>query len=408
MDNTSDIWLLKGASLFDGTSEKKKTGSWSIVIQDGTIEWVGPDEQAPPINQTLDAGGRTVIPGLINAHVHLTNDGGPDLAAQVKDDTIPIATLRAANSARAALEAGITTVKDCGAANHVAIELSRAIDNGLVSGARTLAAGRVLTMTGGHGHFMGVEVDGPDLVRKAVRSELKRGAHFIKAMATGGVLTQGVKSTHPSFLQEELKVIVEEAHNAEKRVSAHAIGREGIHNALLAGVDTIEHGYHFDDRLFELAISQGTYLVPTLSAIGSMVKQEAALSMATWMIEKAQLEYEHSRQTFKEAIGAGMKIAAGTDAGTPYNNHDGLIGELIEMVRLGFSPERALLSATRDGAENAGVLAKTGTLQPRKQADFVVVDGDPLTDIRELQNITTVVKDGRIVRNSLDDESFIG
>ncbi|WP_127817660.1 metal-dependent hydrolase family protein [Microbacterium sp. CPCC 204701] len=401
-------WLLRNARLFDGVDGNLRTGAWSVLVDGGRLAWIGPDEAAPNADVVRDAAGRTVMPGLINAHVHLANDGAADLAAQVRDDSTTTAALRASANALISLRAGITTVKDCGASDNVVIDLGRAIDAGVVPGPHVVAAGRVITMTGGHGYFMGVEADGVDAVRAAVRGELKRGAKFIKAMATGGVLTSGVKPTQTALLREELAVIVEEAHHAGRRVSTHAIGREGIENAILAGVDTIEHGFHLDEELFALAIERGTFLVPTLSAVGGIVTEGEAGGTPAWIVDKAGTEMERSRTMFRAAVQAGMHIAAGTDSGTPFNPHDGLVDELIEMVQIGLTPTRALLSATRDGAVNADVLDVTGTLEVGKSADLLVVDGDPTADITALKSIMFVAKGGELYRDELPERELVG
>ncbi len=177
---TRPALLLRDVVLVDGTGADPVPGR-SVVVDGTRIAWIGPTGSAPSFapEHVLDCGGRTLIPGLVNAHVHLANDGAPDLAAQVRDDSVPLGTLRAARNARLALQAGVTTVRDCGAPSGIAIELGRAIAGGLVEGPRVRAAGRVITMTGGHGHFMGNEADGPDDVRRATRQELKAGADFI-------------------------------------------------------------------------------------------------------------------------------------------------------------------------------------------------------------------------------------
>lgn len=404
MTNSNGSWLLRNAVLFDGTGGTVRGDRQSILVDDGVIAWVGPDRHAPSTKVVIDAEGRTGMPGLINAHVHLANDGAADLAAQVRNDSTAAAAYRAVANSLITLDAGITTVKDCGAADNVVIDLARAVATGVVAGPRIVAAGRVITMTGGHGHFMGVEADGIDAVRTAVRSQLKQGAGFIKAMATGGVLTAGVQPTQTTLLREELAVIVEEAHHAGRRVSTHAIGREGIENAILAGVDTIEHGFYLDEELIMLAIERGTYLVPTLSAVSRIVSEGESGSIPTWIVEKARAELSRSELMFRHAVEAGMNIAAGTDAGTPYNPHDGLVDEMIKMVEIGLTPERTLLSATRDGAANAGLSELTGTLEVGKAADIILVDGDPLADITTLRRIVFVAKDGMIHRSALEQQ----
>jgi imidazolonepropionase-like amidohydrolase len=401
MSSSTGSWLLRNGVVFDGTDGAVSAGGRSVVVANGVIEWMGADDAAPRADTVIDVGGRTIMPGLINSHVHLANDGAADLAAQVRGDSTATAAYRAAANALVTLNAGITTVKDCGAADNVVIDLGRAIDDGIVPGPRVVAAGRVITMTGGHCYFMGVEADGVDAIRTAVRGQLKEGAGFIKAMATGGVLTSGVKPTQTALLREELATIVEEAHNAGRRVSTHAIGREGIENAILAGVDTIEHGFHLDAELFALAIERGTYLVPTLAAISSIVSASESGSIPPWIADKARTEADRSIAMFRAAVEAGVNIAAGTDAGTPFNPHDGLVDELVTMVRIGLSPSRALLSATRDGAFNAGLLDVTGTLEVGKAADLIVVDGNPVDDIHALRGIVLVAKSGLIHRNEL-------
>lgn len=402
-------WLVRNANLVDGTGAPGRPDH-SILVSGATIAWVGPTSQEPEasIERVVDAQGRSLLPGLVNSHVHVCNDGAPDLFAQVRDDSIPVAAMRGARSARSALHSGITTVRDCGAANGVALELAAAIESGLIDGARLRAAGRVITMTGGHGYFMGRQADGVDAVRHAVRTELHGGAHFIKAMATGGVLTPGVIPTQTALLLEELTAIVQEAHNAGKRVATHAIGREGIRNALLAGVDSIEHGFYLDEELFELAVAQGTFLVPTLLAIDGIANEGERGGAPGWMVDKAQLEVERSREMFKAAVGSGMKIAAGTDAGTPFNPHDAMDRELALMVDIGLSPIQAIVSATRDAAENLDLHDRIGTLESGKLADLILVDGDPLADITVLSRVQLVAKEGVISRDEISNASTRG
>jgi len=400
MTLSNSRWLVRGGRLFDAVDGSVRPGQ-SVLIEDGLIAWVGPDAHAPAADDVVDADGRTIMPGLINGHVHLANDGSADLAAQVRDDSAVTAALRASANALQTLRAGITTVKDCGAADNVVIDLGRAVEAGVVPGPRIIAAGRVITMTGGHGHFMGVEADGADEVRKAVRGEIKKGAGFIKAMATGGVLTLGVKPTQTALLHEELAAVVEEAHHAGRRVSTHAIGRDGIRNAILAGVDTIEHGYHLDEELFALAIERGTYLVPTLAAVRGIACHGPEGGSPDWIVAKAKTELDRSREMFRAAVESGVKIAAGTDAGTPFNPHDGLVDEIIDMVGVGLTPVRALLAATRDGAENAAVSDIAGTIEVGKSADLILVEGDPTEDITALRRIVFVAKSGTVYRDEL-------
>jgi imidazolonepropionase-like amidohydrolase len=394
--------LIRDVTLVDGTGSPARPGT-SVLCSGGRIEWIGPADQAPavPDRAVVHGGGRSLLPGLINAHVHLSSDASPDLAAQVAADTVPMATLRAATMARLTLQTGVTTVRDCGAASNIVIDLGRAIDAGLVPGPRVVAAGRVITMTGGHGHFIGREADGVDAVRRAVRAEIKEGADFIKVMATGGVLTAGVDPNNISLLPEELAVVAEEAHNSGRRVTTHAIGNAGIRNALLAGIDSIEHGMHLDDDTLQIALDRGAFLVPTLLAVARIVEAGVANGVPDWVVEKAAEQTQYSRDSFVAAVRSGMKIAAGTDAGTPFNPHEDLADELALMVGLGLTPMQAIVAATRNAAENLDVLHAVGTVEVGKRADLLLVDGDPTADISAVARVVLVAKDGVVVRDDL-------
>lgn len=392
--------LVSDVSLVDGTGAPAQPHQ-SVVVEGARIAWVGPGAQAPSFSQgrIIDGGGRTLLPGLVNAHVHLCNDGAPDLFAQVSEDTLPIATLRAARSAQLTLDSGVTTVRDCGSVDGIAIEVGKAIADGLVPGPRVQAAGRVITMTGGHGHFIGREADGPDALRRAARTELKSGAAFIKVMATGGVLTPGVSATQTALTVDELRAVADTAHDAGRRVTTHAIGGVGIKNALRAGIDSIEHGFYLDEEALEIAVDQGTFLVPTLVALTSIVANGGPLGAPAWVVAKAEREVERSREMFRAAVASGMLIAAGTDAGTPFNHHQDMARELALMVDLGLSPLRALTAATSGSAQNMDLLHDIGTLTVGKRADLLLVDGDPTRDIGHITGVVLVVTSGRVHRD---------
>jgi imidazolonepropionase-like amidohydrolase len=392
--------LIRDVLLIDGTGAAPVRGQ-SVVIEGSKLSWIGPTESAPTFTaeRVIDGGGRTLLPGLINAHVHLCNDGAPDLFAQVMADSIPLATLRAARNARLTLESGVTTVRDCGAANNIVIELGRAIADGFIEGPRVRAAGRVITMTGGHGYFMGREADGPDAIRQATRAEIKEGADFIKVMATGGVLTPGVDPANTALQLDELRVVADEAHNSGRRVTTHAIGNAGIKNALRAGIDSIEHGFYLDEEALELAVAQGTFLVPTLVAIAAILDHRVDAGVPTWAVAKAAEQADANRASFKAAVDSGMKIAAGTDAGTPFNRHYDMAREMAMMVRFGLSPMQAITAATRNSAENLDVLHSVGTIEVGKLADLLLVDGDPSVDIESMSRVVLVTKEGRVYRD---------
>jgi imidazolonepropionase-like amidohydrolase len=394
-------FLLRDVTVVDGTGAPPVPDQ-ALVIEGRRIFWMGPTDQAPVTapEAVVEGEGRTVLPGLVNCHVHLTHDGAADMLGQIAADTIPTATLRAARTAWENLRSGVTTVRDCGAPHNIVIDLAREIDRGLVPGPRVQAAGRLITMTGGHGHHIGREADGPDEVRKAARTEIKCGAAVLKVMATGGVLTPGVSPMQTALLPEELAVVAQEAHNAGRRVTTHAIGRAGIHNALLAGVDSIEHGFYLDDELLEIAVDRGTFLVPTMLAVDGIIRN-AARGIPAWVVEKAEREAHRQRESFVAAVSSGMRIAAGTDAGTPFNAHGDFARELALMVRHGLSPMQTLVAATSAAAENLDLSHDLGTLAVGKLADLVLVDGDPVTDITATGRVVLVVKDGVVYRNEL-------
>lgn len=392
--------VIRNVSLIDGTGAAPVPGS--ALISEGTrITWIGPEARLPEgaADTAIDGGGGTVMPGMINCHVHLANDGSPDLFGQAERDSVTIAALRGYKNLQLTLQSGVTSVRDCGAASGIAIDLARAVQDGLVTGPRIRAAGRVITMTGGHGHFIGREADGPDGVRAATRAEIKAGAHFIKAMATGGVLTPGVIPTQTALQQDELEQVARESHNAGRRAACHAIGNGGIKNAIRAGIDSIEHGFYLDDEALQLAIDHGTVLVPTLIAVNQIVNNGGTGAIPDWVVEKAESESGHHRNSFGMAVKSGMKIAAGTDAGTPFNPHDYMPAEMALMVEYGLAPTDAIVAATRNAAYNLGLDPDIGTLEVGRIADVIVVDGDPATDIAAMEQVRFVMKEGQVARN---------
>lgn len=406
---TVNASLIRNVSLIDGLGGQPRA-DWAVVVEGERIAWMGPDAQAPAFGDGLvvDGSGHALLPGMINCHVHLCNDGAADLFAQVLNDSVPIATIRSVINARLTLEAGITTVRDCGAASQIAIEIAKAVDQGLIDGPRVRAAGRVITMTGGHGHFIGREADGPDEVRKAVRAEVKGGAHFIKVMATGGVLTPGVDPSQTAFQLDEMQAAVEEAHKAGRPAASHAIGNGGIKNALRAGIDSVEHGFYLDDEAVNLALKNQAFLVPTLIAVDQIVNNGPKRGIPEWVVRKAESESGHHRESFALAVRSGLKIAAGTDAGTPFNPHGDLALELAKMVEFGLPPMLALVAATSNAARLLRMDDQIGSIEKGKLADLILVPGDPLSDIGAMRHPALVMKSGRVVRNQIGRAVEVG
>jgi imidazolonepropionase-like amidohydrolase len=394
---TESPLLITSVDVFDGTGGPVLPDQ-SVLVEGDRISWVRPSGQAPevPGARMVDGTGRTLLPGLLNNHVHLGSDvsesarSGDTLAGSVVASTV-----HATNNLRETLPTGVTSVRDCGSVEGFAIELRDLVERGVVPGPRVLAAGRVITMTGGHGHFIGRQADGPWGIAAAVRAELKEGADFIKIMSTGGVLTKGVSPLQTALHVEELAAAVAEAHNAGKRITSHAIGGQGVKNAILAGLDSIEHACFMDDEAIQLALDRDTIIVPTLIAVRRIA--DNGDSLPAWMYEKVMLEAEASERSFRAAVAAGVTIACGTDAGTPYNPHSELPGELELMVEFGMDPVQALVAATSVNAVNFGVADELGTVAEGKLADLLLVEGDPTTDIAALTRVRAVVCRGRRV-----------
>jgi imidazolonepropionase-like amidohydrolase len=359
-------------------------------------EPVPPEAHAPGV-VAKDIAGCTLLPGLIDAHVHLTADGSPDLARQMTQDTPAIAALRMAGHALLSLQAGFTTVRDLGGIGHVNLHVRDAIRSGMIPGCSVLCAGHVICMTGGHGYFMGLESDGPDAVRKSVRQELKAGADLAKFISTGGVLTRGVDPSCYQLNEDEINAGVEEAHKTGKKTATHAQGTRGIELAVKAGIDSIEHGYYLTPELIELMLKKGTFLVLTITSLTNIIGPGESAGIPAWAVEKAKRVMESAWASHAMARKAGVKIAMGTDAGTPFNRHGRNAEELEEMVKAGFSPMETIVAATGRAAELLGLEATVGTLEPGKRADLLVVRGDPLADIsllRRAESFREIVQAG--------------
>lgn len=383
--------------LFDGRTLRTKAG---VLVSDGRVEWAGPHARSPKAAraaQEVDGAGKTLAPGLIDCHVHLCFDGSADFAREAREMTSDAAAaVKCVRNAARTLERGVTTVRDLGGRNDAVIQVARAVVGGLVPGPRIVAAGRALTITGGHGHSLGIarEVDGPHEVRKAVREEIRAGATAIKIIATGGVLTPGITHDFSAFTQEELEAAVDEAHSWGRVIGAHAIGPEGILRAVRAGVDSIEHGSMLTAQCARLMRERGTYHVPTLSAIRGIVEHPD--EVPAYALEKATALVEISREAFRRSIRAGVPIACGTDAGTPFNPHGNTPHEIVRMVEWGLTPLRALRAATTDAAALLR-LPEIGRVGEGAAADLVLYDANPLEEIEAVLKPALVMKAGEVV-----------
>jgi len=381
---------IKAGTFYDGTGAAPQTNV-TLILDGGRIEAFGDGDAN--VERTLSAA--CVVPGLINSHAHLELSGVPDSQTLFLIRTDAELTLDAARNARLSLEAGVTTIRDLGATNSNAIAVRDAIARGEHVGPTIVPAGRPLCMTGGHGFWIGRETDGPWDARKGVREQLKAGAGCIKLIATGGVLTKGAVPGQDQLSEEEMRAAIVEARTHGLRVAAHAIGTNGIKNALRAGVNSIEHGHLLDDEAIELFLKNGAYLVPTLAAVVCIYENIGAGKQPDYVVRKATEIYEHVGPNIGKAWRAGVPIAGGSDAGTPYNLHENYAYEVELMVRmLGMTPQQALTAATATAGELLGVEA--GVLAAGRPADLLLLDADAGADPRALRSPRAVIKAGQI------------
>ncbi len=386
------------ARVIDGVSERSIENG-AVTIENNLISSVGPAADLPPSTETIDLGNMTLLPGLIDAHVHLVWSASAEPHDLVARESRALTVLRCARNAALHLAAGVTTVRDVGATGALSVEVARAVELGVLPGPRVIAAGRAIAMTGGHGWFLGREADGTDAVRRAVREELKGGAVCIKLMASGGIYGHAEEPGSPQLSIEEMRAGVEEAHKAGRKVAAHAYSVEAMHNALEAGVDSIEHGSFLDEETATRMREAGVYLVPTMSVYAAMSAKGPGLGAPDYITRKTAEVLDASREAFRLALETGVPIAAGTDCGAPGHPHGTLFEELCLMIEANATPMQALRFGTSAAADLLGVGDEVGTLEPGKKADLVAVTADPLQDIRALREVRLVVRGGVEVRS---------
>ncbi len=409
----SKTTVIKAARLWDGKSDAVVTPG-IVVIHGGKIQAVGAKAELPAGAEVIDLGDATLLPGFLDAHVHLTGEGSDDWKQRYIDSQQkPIAeqALDAVDYARRTLLAGFTTVRDLGSDDQIDVGLRNAIRSGKIPGPRMQVTVHALGATGGHcdeaGHRQGLfpetgVADGvansPWQMRAAVRLNHKYGADVIKVCATGGVLSLTDAVDTPQLTQEELDAMVDEAHALRMGAAAHAHGAEGAKRAIRAGINSIEHGTFLDDEALDLMKQKGTYYVPTLMAAQGLRERMArAAAFPPPILEKARVAAAALDATVRKAIQKGVKIALGTDAGVyPHGRN---AEEMAELVRLGMKPVDALRAATSVDADLLGVTDRLGSLEPGKLADVVAVPGDPTRDIAVTQKVFFVMKDGAVFRN---------
>jgi imidazolonepropionase-like amidohydrolase len=399
------VVVVRAARLIDGRGGPP-TAPAVVVIRGDRIESVGASSAANSGARVVDLGAATLLPGLIDLHTHLTSTG-VHWEDELLKTTPGQAALHGAHNALVTLMAGFTSCRDMGPTwPYTDIDLRKAIDQGVVPGPRLMASGNYVSPTGGAGDarqfsiFVDVPIvrnlaDGPDEIRKAVRTNLKQGADFIKILGTGAVLSRGAPPGAQQYTEEEMHVAVEEAARWGRHVAAHVHGADGIKAAIRAGVRTVDHGSMMDDEAIDLLRKHRAYFVPTLYTSES-IRADAGVPES----EKARsLEIKQFKdRSFQLVLKSGLPIGFATDAAVvPHGDN---AREFGYRVRLGQPPDAAIVSATKTAAEIMGWSDRVGTIEAGKLADLIAVTGDPLRDITELERVLWVMKGGVVYKGA--------
>src|SRR5437762_224420 len=410
------ITYIRAGRLFDGTSDTVRQNV-VVVVQDDRIQSVGPEGAVsiPSGATVIDLSRATVLPGLIDCHTHLGSRADRyDEIYRFKDTPFQSA-FAAVVHARKTLEAGFTTVRDVGSEPFLAVDLRNSIKEGLVPGPRIVASGPAISITGGHGDLNNYSpqtrvsmfpeerdfaiADGIDQIRHVVRAQVKYGVDVIKIIATGGVLSKGDSPGAPQYTLEELKAAADEAHMAGRKIAAHAHGTQGIKNAILAGIDSIEHASLIDEEGIRLAKEHGTYLVMDIYNDDYILTKAIEFGLPQENVEKEKMVGRLQRENFKKAVQAGAKMAFGTDAGV-YPHGDNA-RQFFYMVKFGMTSSQAIRAATTNAADLIGRSKDVGSVEAGKYADIIAVSADPLQDVRALENVGFVMKGGVVYKDTI-------
>ena len=411
---------IKAGKLFNGLKDDYDA-DMIVEIEGERIKSVKPADEVkiPEKSKSIDLSKYYVLPGFIDCHVHLSSFPEKDAELKKFRRTPFTSAFRAVENAKRTLNGGFTTVRDVGSRPFLAVDLREAIDRGELVGPRIVASGPGISITGGHGDMNNYApdlskwmfpeerdfqvADGIDQVRHVVRAQLKYGVDVVKVFATGGVFSRGDEPGSPQFSLEELRVLVDEAHNAGRKVAAHAHGARGIKNAVLAGVDSIEHGSLIDDEGIDLMKKHGTYLVADIYNDDFILGMAKELNTLQEYVDKERALGKTQRENFAKAVKAGVKIAFGTDAGIYPHGDNGK--QFYYMVKFGLTPARAIRSATSDAADLIDRSKNVGSISAGKFADIVAVKADPLEDIQSLEHVAFVMKGGKVYKDRLTAEN---
>ncbi len=405
---------LRAGHLFDGTTDTLRDDV-VIELSGDRIKRITPARGVtlPAGADVLDLSHETVLPGLIDCHVHLAMRADRYEEIDTFKDTPFDRAIAAVVHARKTLDAGFTTVRDLGGPAFLAVDLRGMINEGYVPGPRIVASGPGISMTGGHGDLNNYApqvtytmfpqerdfriADGVDQVRYVVRAQIKYGVDVIKIMASGGVTSRGDNPGAPQFSVEELKTAVDEAHAQGRKVAAHAHGTQAIKNAITAGVDSVEHGSLLDDQGIAMMRAHGTFLVSDIYNDDYLLGRAEELHIPKEQVDKEKAIGRLQRESFARAVKAGVKIAFGTDAGVYPHGDNGK--QFAKMVEWGMTPAAAIRAATEKAAELLG-RSDVGEIAPGRYADFVAVAGEPLKDVRVLEHVDVVIKGGEVVKDA--------